>query len=103
MAPSLEENTIGHASVDTPAATPAVETPSQVAATETIVDGPIASEPVPAAVDTAGAGSHVRSAGPPIPGPLGIESASLKGKVALVTGAGIYASPSPPSLYLPAI
>jgi len=26
--------------------------------------------------------------GPPIPGPLGIESASLKGKVALVTGAG---------------
>lgn len=27
-------------------------------------------------------------AGPPIPGPLGLESASLKGKVALVTGAG---------------
>jgi len=26
--------------------------------------------------------------GPPIPGPLGLESASLKGKVALVTGAG---------------
>lgn len=25
-----------------------------------------------------------------IPGPLGIESASLKGKVALVTGAGIF-------------
>jgi hypothetical protein len=31
---------------------------------------------------------HVASAGPPIPGPLGIESASLKGKIALVTGAG---------------
>jgi hypothetical protein len=28
--------------------------------------------------------------GPPIPGPLGIESASLKGKVALVTGAGTF-------------
>lgn len=29
--------------------------------------------------------------GPPIPGPLGLESASLKGKVALVTGAGTLA------------
>ena len=103
MAPSLEENTNGHAPVDTPAATPAVETPSQAAATENISDGPIASEPVPAIVNTAGAGSGVRSAGPPIPGPLGIESASLKGKVALVTGAGIYASaPSPSPSPIPA-
>lgn len=31
-------------------------------------------------------------AGPPIPGPLGLESASLKGKVALVTGAGMFRS-----------
>ena len=36
--------------------------------------------------------------GPPIPGPLGIESASLKGKVALVTGAGMHQGSSSISL-----
>jgi len=34
-------------------------------------------------------GNGHATADPPIPGPLGIEAASLKGKVALVTGSGI--------------
>ena len=37
---------------------------------------------------TATNGRGQPTAGPPIPGPLGIEAASLKGKVALVTGSG---------------
>jgi hypothetical protein len=72
MAPSLEEAT-------TPVATPVADTPAPSAETQNV-------SPV---VNTAGAHSHVKSAGPPIPGPLGIESASLKGKVALVTGSGM--------------
>lgn len=74
MAPSLEEATNASVPVETP-----VETPAQ--ATETGNGS--------AVVNTAGAHAQVRSAGPPIPGPLGIESASLKGKVALVTGSGM--------------
>lgn len=108
MAPSLEEATNGHSPVDTPIETPAVEAPVEVAPVEAPIDGPVAEpngngavEPTPAVVNTAGAGSRVRSAGPPIPGPLGIESASLKGKVALVTGAGMsLSSPLPPNIIL---
>jgi hypothetical protein len=101
MAPSLEEATNGPSPVDTPIETPFVEAPVEAAPIEAHIDGPVAEsngnsavEPAPAVVNTAGAGSRVRSAGPPIPGPLGIESASLKGKVALVTGAGtLFLSP----------
>jgi len=39
---------------------------------------------------------HATTASPPIPGPLGIEAASLKGKVALVTGSGTLSSSWPP-------
>ena len=35
---------------------------------------------------------HATTTSPPIPGPLGIEAASLKGKVALVTGSGTLSS-----------
>lgn len=83
MAPSLEETSNGHAPADTP-----IDTPVEAPFSETNVHGSSQND-TPAVVNTAGAAAHVRSAGPPIPGPLGIESASLKGKVALVTGAGI--------------
>jgi len=73
MAPSLEEN---NPPVEAPVDAP-VETPAPVA--------PVVEE-VPGVVNTAGA--NFTSTGPPIPGPLGIESASLRGKVALVTGSG---------------
>jgi succinyl-CoA synthetase alpha subunit len=74
MAPSLEEATNGSSA---PVDTPVVNAPA-----------PAPEEGEIAVISTAGAHSQVKSAGPPIPGPLGIESASLKGKVALVTGSG---------------
>jgi hypothetical protein len=69
-----------------PIETPAVEAPKEDAPVEAsndhsngavapIIDGPVAT-PEP--------GRWTK-----VPGPLGIESASLKGKVALVTGAGL--------------
>lgn len=95
MAPSLEETTNGQSPVDTPVETPfeaqapvPVEAPIDGPVPESNGNGHVEETPAQAVVNTAGAGAHVRSAGPPIPGPLGIESASLKGKVALVTGAG---------------
>lgn len=101
MAPSLEETTNGQSPVDTPVETPfeaqapvPVEAPIDGPVPESNGNGHVEETPAQAVVNTAGAGAHVRSAGPPIPGPLGIESASLKGKVALVTGAGTSPSSS---------
>lgn len=51
-------------------------------------NGTVEEAPRPAFNGSTARPGHVASAGPPIPGPLGIESASLKGKIALVTGAG---------------
>jgi hypothetical protein len=62
-------------------ATPAVEA--------TNGNGTVEEAPRPAFNGSTARPGHVASAGPPIPGPLGIESASLKGKIALVTGAGM--------------
>jgi tetrahydroxynaphthalene reductase len=79
-----------HESVQDPSVdAPVVEAPSaQIAA----VEAPIAS----GSNETGQFKSDVQS-GPPIPGPLGIDSASLKGKIALVTGAGMSNCPRTPS------
>jgi len=53
-------------------------------------------------VDTNGTsnGRGHATASPPIPGPLGLEAASLKGKVALVTGSGSFPSMSNGVVYV---
>lgn len=69
------------------------QAPVQVPSAEMpVAETPAVEAPVTPSSNVATDGNgHVQN-GPPIPGPLGIESASLKGKVALVTGAGM---PSP--------
>jgi hypothetical protein len=87
--PAAEAERVETVTAETPTPqAPAVETP---AAEVPVVDAPAPDVPVAPTFNgnthSYGHNGHAR-AGPPIPGPLGIESASLKGKVALVTGAG---------------